>query len=98
SVIGAAELAYGAANSARIESNKKVLELFLNQMQVLPWTQDAIWIYGSEKARLKKLGTPTGELDLMLGSQAIALGYVFVTNNTKHFERIEGLRLENWVL
>ena len=97
SSIVAGELAYGVAHSTRIESNRANLELFLSNMQVLPWDEKAIWQFGFQKSRLRKLGTPISEIDLLLGCQALALDYVFVTNNTKEFERLEGLKLENWV-
>ena len=97
SSIVSGELAYGVAHSTRIESNRANLELFLSNMQVLPWDEKAIWQFGFQKSRLRKLGTPISEIDLLLGCQALALDYIFVTNNTKEFERIEGLKLENWV-
>jgi tRNA(fMet)-specific endonuclease VapC len=97
SSIVAGELAYGVAHSTRIESNRKNLDLFLSNMQVLPWSEHAIWQFGFQKSRLRNLGTPVSEIDLLLGCQALALDYVFVTNNTREFERIEGLKLENWV-
>jgi tRNA(fMet)-specific endonuclease VapC len=94
--IVAGELAYGVAHSTRVESNRVNLDLFLSNMQVLPWDDRAIWQFGFQKSRLRKLGTPISEIDMLLGCQALALGYVFVTNNTREFERIEGLKLENW--
>jgi tRNA(fMet)-specific endonuclease VapC len=97
SSIVAGELAYGVANSTRIESNRRALELFLSKMTVLAWDETAIWHFGVHKTRLKKAGTKIGELDLLIGCQALALGAVLVTNNTREFERIEGLKLENWV-
>ena len=97
SSIVAGELAYGVAHSTRVESNRVNLDLFLSNMQVLPWDDRAVWQFGFQKSRLRKLGTPISEIDLLLGSQALALGYVFVTNNIKEFERMEGLKLENWV-
>jgi tRNA(fMet)-specific endonuclease VapC len=97
SSIVAAELAYGVENSARIESNRQHLELFLKKMNILAWDKAALWHFGFHKAKLKKAGTKIGELDLLIGSQALAMGAVLVTNNTREFERIEGLKLENWV-
>ena len=94
--IVAGELAYGVAHSTRVESNRVNLDLFLSNMQVLPWDDRTIWQFGFQKSRLRKLGTPISEIDMLLGCQALALGYVFVTNNTREFERIEGLKLENW--
>jgi tRNA(fMet)-specific endonuclease VapC len=97
SSIVAAELAYGVENSTRIESNRRNLELFLAKMNVVSWDDAALWQFGFHKAKLKKAGTKIGELDLLIGCQALAMDAVLVTNNTREFERIEGLRLENWV-
>lgn len=97
SSIVAAELAYGVENSARVEPNRKNLREFLDLIQILPWDEKAVWQYALHKTRLKKAGTTIGELDLLLGCQALAHDAVFVTNNMREFERIDGLRLENWV-
>jgi tRNA(fMet)-specific endonuclease VapC len=97
SSIVAAELAYGVENSTRIESNRRNLELFLGKMNVVAWDEAALWQFGFHKAKLKKAGTRIGELDLLIGCQALAMDAVLVTNNTREFERIDGLRLENWV-
>jgi tRNA(fMet)-specific endonuclease VapC len=97
SSIVAAELAFGVENSSRVESNRQNLELFLSKFTVLAWDDTAIWHFGIHKTRLKKAGTRIGELDLLKGCQALALDAVLVTNNTREFERIEGLKLENWV-
>lgn len=97
SALVAAELAYGVEKSHHKVRNRKVLELFLSEVRVLPWTQDAMWHYGENFHRLKKAGTQIGEMDLLIGCQALALGATMVTNNTREFERIGGLMLENWV-
>ncbi len=98
SSIVAAELAYGVENSERVESNRRNLELFLSKLTVLAWDDAVIWHFGFHKARLKKAGAKIGELDLLIGCHALALGATMVTNNTREFERIEGLKLENWVV
>lgn len=92
----AAELAYGVEHSARVEDNRRALNGFLQLITVVPWDESAMWHFAKHKSRLKKLGQPIGELDLLIGSQALALDAVMVTNNTREFERIEGLKLENW--
>lgn len=97
SSIVAGELAYGVENSTRIESNRRNLELFLSKLTVLAWDEAAIWHFGLNKTRLKKAGTKIGELDLLIGCHALAMDAVLVTNNTREFARIEGLKLENWV-
>ncbi len=97
SSIVAAELAYRVENSTRVESNRKNLEQFLARMHIVAWDDKALWQFGFHKAKLKKSGTKIGELDLLIGCQALAMDAIFVTNNTREFERIEGLQLENWV-
>ena len=97
SSIVAGELAYGVENSTRIESNWRALKVFLSKMTVMAWNETALWQFDLQKTRLKKSGTKIGELDLLIGCQAFAMDAVLVTNNTRKFERIEGLRLENWV-
>ena len=96
SSVVAAELAFGVEKSSRPNS-KEQLMLFLSGLQVLPWTEAAIWHYARQRRLLKEAGTPIGDMDLLIASHALAQGLVLVTNNTREFERIEGLKLENWV-
>ena len=93
-----AELAFSVARSADAhrEKNRLTLHRFLGSLEALPWPAEAGWIYGAERQRLKAAGTPIGELDLLIGAHAVAEGLTLVTNNTREFERIEGLRLEDW--
>ena len=97
SALVAAELAYGVEKSDYKARNRKVLELFLSEVRVLPWTQDAIWHFARQQHELRSTGQSIGELDLLIGGHALALDAVCVTNNMREFERIEGLKLENWV-
>lgn len=52
--------------------------------------------YGKVRADLEKAGTPIGPLDTMIAAHAKALGYTLVTNNTREFERVKDLKVENW--
>lgn len=97
STLVAAELAGGVMNSQRVEPNRRALEMFLAEMVVLPWGNSAIWFYAQHAARLRKAGKTIGTIDLLLGCQAVSEDAVLVTNNTREFERIDGLKLENWV-
>ncbi len=92
-----AEMAYGVAKSQRVEANTTALARFQMGMTILPWDESAMWHYGHQQRRLRSSGKMIGEIDLLLGCQALAINAIFVTNNTREFERIEGLRLENWV-
>jgi tRNA(fMet)-specific endonuclease VapC len=97
SSIVVAELAYGVEKSANRQRNRKVLEIFLSEVRVLPWPGDAMWHYARHNHALRRSGQRIGEMDLLIGCHALALNAVCVTNNTREFERIEGLKLENWV-
>ena len=95
STVTVAELAFGVAKSPRADSQEK-LENFLSKFPIVDWDQDAAWIYGNVRKALEAKGQRIGERDLLLACQALALKATMVTNNTREFERIEGLKLENW--
>ena len=97
STVTVAELAFGVAKSTRPDSRAK-LENFLSKFPILDWDQDAAWVYGNVRKTLEAKGQRIGERDLWLASQALALDATMVTNNTREFERVEGLKLENWVV
>lgn len=96
SEVTVAELEYGVECSSNRQRNAIVLEQFLNDIKVIPFC-DAIKRYAKEKSRLKSKGTPIDDFDLLIASTALANGMIMVTDNTKHFSRIEGLTLENWI-
>jgi tRNA(fMet)-specific endonuclease VapC len=97
SAVTVAELAFGVAKSSRLESRAK-LENFVSKFPVLDWNQDAAWVYGPVRKALEAKGQRIGERDLLLACQALALGATMVTNNTREFERVAGLKLENWAI
>lgn len=76
--------------------NLKVVEGFADKIEVLP-ILPCLSVYGKEKAKLKTQGTPIGDLDLFIGSTAIVYDMVMVTRNLREFERIEAIRIENWI-
>jgi len=96
SEITLAELKYGIANSDRPDQNNEALNHFLTGVQILP-IFDALDTYAKEKSRLKKEGRPVDDFDLLIGASAIANDLKLVTNNTRHFERLIGISIENWV-
>ena len=69
---------------------------FLSSIAVVPFDADAAREYGLIRADLKKKGTLIGANDLLIAAHARALGVTLVTNNTREFERVEGLMVENW--
>ncbi len=96
SIIVAAELRYGAAKkgSARLASQ---LETILGALEVLPLEAPADATYGNARVALEAAGTPIGGNDLLIAAQALALDMVVVTNNEREFERVRGLKVENWL-
>lgn len=96
SSITAAELAFGARKSGS-ERNVQALKKFLLPLSLHAFDEEAIWHYAQVRSRLQQLGSPIGPLDTLIAGHALALDAVLVTNNRKEFDRVEGLRVENWV-
>ncbi len=96
SSITMAELEFGVYHSAKPEQNQVALMLFLSRIQIVPFDVDAAIEYGVIRADLTRKGTLIGANDLLIAAHAKALGLTLVTNNTREFERVEGLKLENW--
>jgi tRNA(fMet)-specific endonuclease VapC len=94
--ISRAELYYGAYNSMKIEQNVRAVRNLSNTITFLPFNETSQIQFGKIKADLKKKKILIPDLDIMIGATALAYDLILVTNNTKHFERIEGLTIENW--
>ena len=97
SSITMAELEYGVYNSSKPEQNRLALMTFLSGIEVVPFDAVAAMVYGSIRADLTKKGTLIGANDMLIAAHAKALGLTLVTNNTREFNRVEGLKIENWV-
>ena len=95
-VITASELYFGAYNSNKIEQNLRTAETFIQSLTVLPLSNDTLKKFGQLKAELRKAGTPVADFDLLIASVALTENLILVTNNTRHYERIKGLNLDNW--
>jgi tRNA(fMet)-specific endonuclease VapC len=98
SIITVAEMQFGISNSLEVnkESNQKALDKFTSGIEILPLTE-CLHIFGEVKTNLRKVGKIVDDFDLLIGSTAVAHNLILVTRNTKHFERIEGIKLENWI-
>ena len=92
-----AELVHGVEKSQAIEKNRLALALLLANIEIVSFDSLAAESYGKIRADLEKAGTPIGPLDMMIAGHARSLGYTIVTNNTKEFQRVRNLKLENWV-
>jgi tRNA(fMet)-specific endonuclease VapC len=97
SSITVAEMEYGASKSSRREKNREALKNFLSPFEIINFDSMDAEIYGIIRAELERNGNVIGPYDIQLAAQALRAGYVFVTNNVKEFERIEKLRIENWM-
>lgn len=91
-----AELFYGAWKSNNPQQTIAAQRQFLDILVSLPFDDLAAEVYGRERARLAKLGTPIGPNDLLIASIAIANDLTLVTHNTREFSRVTGLRIEDW--
>jgi tRNA(fMet)-specific endonuclease VapC len=97
SSITLAELEYGVARSTRPRDANAALTEFLLALEVAPFDASAASRYGHVRAELARLGQPIGPLDTLIAGHALALDVVLVTNNTREFVRVKGLRLEDWL-
>ena len=92
-----AELSYGAEKSLEKIKNHIALTLFLSNLEIKSFDMKAAEEYGYVRAELETKGLPIGPLDTEIAAHARSLGLILVTNNTREFERVEGLKVENWV-
>jgi predicted nucleic acid-binding protein len=90
------ELFYGAYKSQKVTVNLAKIKTLEKELHTLPVTREIAEVFGMLKADIERKGTPLDDFDLALAASAMARNLVLVTNNIKHFKRIEGLRLENW--
>lgn len=97
STVTAMELIYGAEKSVAPEKNLGVIEGFLARLAVVDFDLHAAELTGQLRAELQKHGKPIGPYDQMIAGHARSLGLILVTNNEREFERVPGLRIENWV-
>ncbi len=95
SAVTAAELFYGVARTGS-ERNLRALRKFLAPLAVAPFDAGAAEVCGSLRAWLTSQGTPIGPYDTQIAAHAHAIGATLVTNNTREFARVPGLRFENW--
>lgn len=96
SAITLAELEVGVEKSQNYTKNRDALDEFCVLFDVLNFGRDAAMEYGRVRANLESQGRIIGSLDLLIAAHCLADGATLVTNNTREFSRVEGLRVENW--
>jgi tRNA(fMet)-specific endonuclease VapC len=97
SVMTYAELLYGVQLSSKKKANQAAVDALSRHVAVLQWPQEAAGHYAEIRADLKKKGSMIGANDLLIAAHARSLDAIVVTNNTKDFARVKGLRIENWM-
>jgi len=96
STLVVAELDYGAKVSQKAKENIEKLYRLLDIVQIVPFDIECAKIFGTIKSKLRRMGRPTGEVDALIAATAIAHDAVLATADKRHFENIEGLKLEVW--
>lgn len=97
SSITLAELIYGAEKSQKTEQNLLQIEDFVSRLVVLDYGAKSAAHYGDIRAKLEKEGLTIGANDLHIAAHARSEGLIVVTNNVREFQRVEGIRIENWL-
>ena len=92
------ELYYGAHKSREVTSNLAKIKTLETSLDILPVGTECVEVFGRLKAKLEKAGSTLDDFDLIIASCAIANNLILVTNNTKHFKRIAGLKQVNWTV
>jgi tRNA(fMet)-specific endonuclease VapC len=95
SSITLAELRFGADAKAS-RALHRLIDAFVRPIDVLPFDQTAANKFGVVAAQLARKGEPIGTFDTLIAAHALACGVTLVSNNTKHFQRVAGLKLANW--
>jgi len=95
--ITACELAYGAAKSRSPKENQTLVSEFLATLRVVGLDHPAAEGFGRIKSALERAGNILADADLMIAAITLAQGASLVTGNRKHYDRIAGLRIEDWI-
>ncbi len=96
SVMTLMELYYGAYKSHRVTGNLAKLRTLENALEVIPAGKESADIFGTLKAKLEKSGSRLDDFDLVIAATALSHNLILVTNNVKHFQRIDGLKFTDW--
>ncbi len=92
-----AELVHGVEKSQAREKNGLALTVFLSEIEILPFDDLAAQAYGVIKTDLQKRGKPIDPFDTLIAAHAKSMNLTLVTNNTKEFSEVDGLKLDDWV-
>ena len=91
------ELLYGAEKRGSSSLADRVRGLLAHAVTILPFDDAAAVRYGSLRASLESEGTPLDEPDLRIAAIALSRSLILVTGNVRHFDRVDGLEIQNWL-
>jgi predicted nucleic acid-binding protein len=97
SAITRAEIRSGLEMMEELDKRRRRIDLLLNELPVLPWNTEAADQFGRINAHLRRNGTPIGDMDTLIAAHALAEKLTLVTHNTRHFEKVPGLKVEDWM-
>lgn len=97
SAVTNAEMRYGVAIKPKAVQLERYVDAFLTVARTEPWDAACAEFHATVRAQLRIKGHVLGDFDEMIAAHALALGAVLVTDNMRHFKRVEGLRSENWI-
>ncbi len=95
-IVNVSELYYGVYKSSNIEKNPSTINTLLQKIGVLTINQNSAMTFGKIKAKLEKGGNVIDDADILIASIVLSDDCILVTDNAKHFNKINGIRLENW--
>jgi tRNA(fMet)-specific endonuclease VapC len=98
STISVSELQYGVSKSAHRERNQLRLQEFLTPLEICAYDATAALVYGDIRQNLESSGKLIGPLDMLIAAHALGHDWTLITNNENEFKRVEGLKVENWVM
>jgi tRNA(fMet)-specific endonuclease VapC len=93
----ASEHIHGLARRPEARRLATLVQEFLQVAEVLPWDRLAADAHGKLRAELERAGLPIDHYDAMIAAHACAHGLIIVTDNERHFRRVPGLTVENWL-
>jgi tRNA(fMet)-specific endonuclease VapC len=96
SAITRSEILFGIAVSPRPQKDRAAFDFLMQHLHALDYPASAAGDYAEVRATLKSQGAPIGPNDLLIAAHARFLGLILVTNNTREFQRVPGLKIENW--
>ena len=96
SIVTYGEMIYGARKSERVSQNLAKVHRLAEIYPIVDITRSVMDSFGEIKATLSTIGITVDDFDLLIGCTALTLNYAIVTNNTKHYQKIPGLRVVNW--